>query len=173
MTIIDDLTGRRHPSANSSIWRRPFTLETWTWTAYLLVSGVISLVVLLFVLVGRPATGARLQSRLATVLRVVPAAAAPPRAPAARVALHAIGGIPLGMASLVITAYGWALVLLNVAYPIRSGSDLSGAWGGPSLAGAWAVHGAAGLAFLFIVPWMISALIAGHRRALGWLGTPG
>jgi len=55
--------------------------------------------------------------------------------------------------------------VVNIAYPLRPDSDdLSNAWGGPSLAGAWAVHGAAGLALLLLAPWVVNGVTALQGR---------
>jgi len=44
-------------------------------------------------------------------------------------------------------------------------------WGGPSLAGAWAVHAAGGLAALLLTPWVVQALTwLQARLARGLLG---
>jgi hypothetical protein len=51
--------------------------------------------------------------------------------------------------------------------------DLSNAWGGPTLAGAWAVHGTAGLAFLLLAPWIVKGATALQGRlARRMLGSP-
>jgi hypothetical protein len=42
--------------------------------------------------------------------------------------------------ALAVTAYGWAIVALNLGYPVRwligMGGSLSDSWGGPTMAGA-------------------------------------
>lgn len=56
--------------------------------------------------------------------------------------------------------------MLNIASRLRpDSSDLSNAWGVPSLAGAWAVHGTAGLVLLLVAPWIVKAV----TTAQGWL----
>jgi hypothetical protein len=154
----------------TSVWRAPFTTTTWARTAYLLAVAPVSLLALAAAVVGRPAAGLALSGRLAEALSVVPSGAAVEDPPRRRVAAHALLGVLLGALSFVITVYGWSLVVLNVAYPIRGVSDLSDAWGGPSIAGAWAVHAAGGLFFLFVVPYVIEGLTAVHRRILRAFG---
>lgn len=79
--------------------------------------------------------------------------------------------LPLALLTLVIVGYGWSIVVLNVAYPIRPLLGLPGydrnAWGGPTFAGVWAVHAAGGLAVLFAMPWMLRGLTQLHTRLLG------
>ena len=165
MTSTSPMTDQRPSTSTTSIWRKPFTIDTWRRTAYLLAVGPLA-VALVGAVIRWPRRGPALLGRLAEALGVVPRGAAVEPVPSWRVVAHALINIPVGAVSLVATAYGWALVGLNVAYPIRSGNDLSDAWGGPSLAGAWAVHAAGGLVFLFLVPWMIDGLTVVHRRLL-------
>ena len=58
--------------------------------------------------------------------------------------------MPVDLVALVVAGYCWTGVLLNVAYPIRPLLGMDGeyrdAWGGPTLAGAWAVHALGGRA---------------------------
>ena len=159
-------TAARPTTARPSIWRAPFTASTWWRSAYLVVAGPVSIVALVAAIAHRPAGRPALNGRLAEVLRIVPAGSAVTNPVRSRVVGQAMLGIVLGAVALVITVYGWLLVLLNVAYPIRGASDLSDAWGGPSLAGAWAVHAAGGLFFLFVVPYVVEGLTALHRRML-------
>ena len=151
----------------ASIWRKPFAVDTWQRTAYLLVAAPVAGVALGCALVGRPSTAAALSARVAARLAVVarPDTVIRP-ASTARSALHALLGLALGALSLVVTAYGLSLILLNLAYPVRGVDDLAGSWGGPTLAGVWAVHAAGGLVFLFLVPWVVNGMVAVHRRLL-------
>ncbi|MEU6430963.1 hypothetical protein ABZ860_34115 [Microbispora sp. NPDC046973] len=56
-------------------------------------------------------------------------------------------------------------------YPARPLFGLSGeyraSWGGPMLAGAWAVRALAGIALWLIVPWMLRGYMALWRRIAG------
>jgi hypothetical protein len=153
-----------------SVWRKPFSSDTWRRTLYLLAVGPVSVLALVGAVVGWPAIGPALHGRLAETLRVIPRGSAVDRPSISRVIGHAVLGIPLGAATMIATAYGWALVVLNVGYPIRGAAEATDAWGGPSLAGAWAVHAAAGLVFLFVVPWIVDGLTAVHRRLLRLAG---
>lgn len=97
-------------------------------------------------------TGVRVQPALAHRLLGVPSA----RPGRFRTILHALLSLPLGALSLLAAAYGWAIVVLNLLYPARwligMGGSLDNSWGGPTLAGAWAVHAAGGLVMLLLMP---------------------
>lgn len=84
----------------------------------------------------------------------------------------ALLSVPLNAVALLITVYLWAITIANIAYPLRPDTgDLTTAWGGPTLAGAWAVHGSGGLLLLFVTPWIVLGLTrlqtALVRRAFG------
>jgi hypothetical protein len=62
------------------------------------------------------------------------------------------------MVCLVLTGPLWLIVVLRgVLYPLIEADDLRDSWGGPTLAGAWAVHFALGVAILlaasFVLAW--------------------
>jgi hypothetical protein len=90
-----------------------------------------------------------------------------------RVLAHAVLSLPLNLVLLALTVYLWLLVPANLAYPLRPGTmdSYQHSWGGPSLAGAWAVHAAVGVVFLFVTPWIVKAItwLQGRlaRRLLG------
>jgi len=62
--------------------------------------------------------------------------------------------LPLDAVAFVIAAYVWLLLPVNWAFPLRPDvgqEPLRDTWGGPTLAGAWAVHAlGATLAFLVV-----------------------
>ena len=59
-------------------------------------------------------------------------------------------GVPL--AAYLVTGVIWAFFLPDgVLYPIFDSANLEHSWGGPSLAGAWAVHFALGAVLLLVV----------------------
>jgi len=150
------------PSRPSRVqwWRLPFSADTWRRTVYILFALPVSLVSVPFALLGGYRTAARLQRGLARrylALRIDEPAS---RRTAGRVIAHAVLSLPLNLVSLVLTAYLWSLVPMNLAYPLRPGAldAYQHAWGGPTLAGAWAVHAAGGLVFLFVTPWIVKAV---------------
>jgi hypothetical protein len=96
-----------------------------------------------------PAAG--LQQGLAARLLGVSLERPPRRRVDGRVLGHALLTLPLNALSWALTVAVWALAVVSIACPLRPDSDdLSNAWGGPSLAGAWAVHGSAGLVLLLL-----------------------
>ncbi|GAA2362810.1 hypothetical protein [Dactylosporangium salmoneum] len=71
---------------------------------------------------------------------------------------------PVDAVALVVVGYCWLGVVLNLAYPARPLFGMNGAyydsWGGPTLAGAWAVHALGGLGFWLLVAWLLRAYAA-------------
>jgi Putative sensor len=173
----------RPSSGWRALWHRPFQAETWKQTLYALVALPVSLAGVGVTVAGRADRAAGMQRRLArTLLGLVPDPTETTdgerpdarRTPPGRVLAHGLLSLPLNAAVLALTVYLWSIVVLNVAFPVRGTSDLDDSWGGPSLAGAWAVHGVAGLALLFVVPWIIAGLTWLQGRLLSrLLGTDG
>lgn len=153
------------PAPPVSWWRLPFSADTWRRTLYAVVALPVAVVCVPLTVVGGSAAATRLQEGLASRLLELRVNAPRHRGVDGRVLGHALLSLPLGVVSLVLAVYLWLLVIGNVAYPLRGG-DLSTAWGGPSLAGAWAVHGAGGLAFLFVTPWIIKGVTTLQGRLL-------
>ncbi|MFE3204568.1 hypothetical protein [Embleya sp. NPDC059237] len=88
---------------------------------------------------------------------------------AVRVLRHAVLDTALGVPMLILAAYAYGNTIRNLTYPIWYGdTDYHDAWGGPSLAGVWAVHAIGGLAFLAVCLCLIQGLTtlraAGARR---------
>lgn len=111
-------------------------------------------------------TGAPVQASLAQRLLDVE----PERSGRFPTSLHALLSIPLNVLSLLLVGYGWSIVVLNILYPgrrlIGMGGTLDDAWGGPTLAGAWAIHALGGLVMLALMPVILKALTALHTRLL-------
>jgi hypothetical protein len=154
-------------------WRAPFSAVTWRRTRYTLLAVPVGVVSVPLALLGRYREAARLQRDLARRDLGLRMDQPSRRDTAGRVLAHALLGLALNAISLALTAYLWFVVPMNLAYPLRPG--LSGSyqdsWGGPTLAGAWAVHAAGGLAILFAIPWVVkgTAALQGRlaRRLLG------
>jgi hypothetical protein len=194
-----ELTAHRQ-AQSVSWWRMPFSADTWRRTGYTLLAPPVGVLSLPAALLGRHRAAARWQrglarrylkkfahdldhgipegdqvgrhghARTSLTLRVGEPAN---RDTVGRVLAHALLRLPLDLLSLALTAYLWLLVLGNLAYPLRPGTmgSYRDSWGGPTLAGAWAVHAAVGLLFLFAIPWILkgtTALQSGlTRRLLG------
>ncbi|GCE01906.1 hypothetical protein [Embleya hyalina] len=88
---------------------------------------------------------------------------------AVRILRHAILDTALGVPTLVLAAYAYGNTIRNLTYPIWYGhTDYHDAWGGPTLAGVWAVHTIGALAFFAVCLCLIQGLTnlraAGARR---------
>jgi len=135
-------------------WKLPFTGEPYRGTLFLLLAVPLAL----WSLADRGVA----QRRAATVL--LAAAPAPSR-------VRGLAAVPVDLVTLVVAGYCWTAVLLNVLYPIRPLLGMDGAyrdaWGGPTLAGAWAVHALGGLGFWLLVPWVLRGYVALWRWITG------
>jgi hypothetical protein len=146
------------PSGSSRVqwWRMAFRADTWRRTTYVVLALPLAVVAVPVALLGGYRVVARWRRGLARRylgLRV----GRPPTA--ARVLAHALLSLPLDLASLALVGYLWLGVVLNLAYPLRPGTmdSYQHSWGGPTLAGAWAVHAVGGLGFLLVTPWVVRA----------------
>jgi hypothetical protein len=107
-------------------------------------------------------------------------ASAPWSSPGLRLITHTLVGVPWWKLPLSGEPYRYTLLLL-LSLPLavwslldRGSRPLLGmngeyrdAWGGPTLAGAWAVHALGGIAFLLLVPWVLRGHVALWRRLMG------
>jgi len=151
----------------------PFSVDTWRRTQYLALAAPVSIVSVPLALLGGHRAAARLQRALARRYLGLRIAEPASGGAAARTIVHAVLSLPISLVSLALAAYLWSGVVLNLAYPLRPGTmdSYQHSWGGPTLAGAWAVHAAGGLAILWVVPWIVSppAAWTAHAPASGRL----
>ncbi|MFI5803304.1 sensor domain-containing protein [Streptomyces sp. NPDC051561] len=159
--------GRRFPGA-TEILREPFRARTWRGVAYLLLALPVGLLCLPLALVGGPV--ARIQFGLAQrVLGEGPATEPRERTWLPGVA-HALLQVPLALVGAVVVGFFWFVVAINLGYPLRPGNDPTDSWGGPTMAGAWAVHGlAGGVGFLLLTPWVAKGFAALQVRLVAGL----
>lgn len=152
-------------------WRMPFSVDTWRRTLYILLALPVGLVALLAALLGGYRAAARLQRGLACRYLPLRSGEPAPSDTAGRVLAHTVLSLPLNLGSLALTAYLWSLVPANLAYPLRPGTmdSYQHSWGGPSLAGAWAVHAAGGVVFLFATPFVVKGITWLQGRLTGRL----
>ncbi|MCX5382616.1 sensor domain-containing protein [Streptomyces sp. NBC_00083] len=164
--------GRRgFPGGWKAFLREPFRAATWLRFAYLLLALPVGIVCLPIALVGGPA--GRIQRGLARRLLGVEVADPDRGGRTGLLALaHAVISLPLNLIALTVSGYFWTVVLMNLAYPLRPGGDPTDAWGGPTMAGAWAVHGiGGGVSFLLITPWVMKGFTVIQARLVkGFLG---
>src|SRR6266536_2719497 len=144
-------------------WRAPFSADTWRRTLSVLL-----------VLIGGHRTAARWQRGLARRYLGVWIGEPASAGTAARTIAHALLSLPISLGSLALGVYLWSIVPMNLAYPLRPGTmdSYQHSWGGPTLAGAWAVHAAGGLVMLWVAPWFVRGAAALQERlARRLLGT--
>ena len=72
--------------------------------------------------------------------------------------------IPLGVLGLWLAFMLGPNTLRNLLYGFVVGDGYTDAWGGPTLAGAWAVHAAIALAAVPVGLWLVRGLTALQRR---------
>ncbi|MEV8564617.1 hypothetical protein AB0436_03345 [Streptomyces sp. NPDC051322] len=168
---LADRGARRNRSAHLArvILREPFRAGTWRRTAYVLLALPVGLLCVPLALVGGPA--GRIQRGLARRLLHLHLGEPPRTGPVALA--HAVISSPLNLMAAVTSGYFWTIVVINFGFPLRSDGEPSHSWGGPTMAGAWAVHaGAGGATFLFLTPWVVKGFTALQARLVtGFLGT--
>lgn len=128
------------------ILRGPFTAANWRRCAYLVAIVPAGVWGAFLAMRGRPVNAVRLHARLSERLLGRILFSSPGSVGPGRAALYGLATIPMNLTFLLAGAYVWSIVTMNLAFPLRGG-DLSTSWGGPSLAGAWAVHALGGLVF--------------------------
>jgi len=88
---------------------------------------------------------------------------------------YSVVSLPVDLAVFAAAAYLWLLLPMNLLYPLRLAvydESATDSWGGPTMAGAWAVHAAGGTLAFLVVGLPVAALLvrlqAGlARRMLG------
>lgn len=73
--------------------------------------------------------------------------------------------LPISLIVLIATLYLLTGIVINFCYPLRPDSQPTD-WGGPSLAGRWAVHAAGGVLFAVATPLICDQLRTLARRVL-------
>ncbi|MGQ4516933.1 hypothetical protein [Streptomyces sp. DW26H14] len=155
------------------VLKEPFRAATWRRFAYVVLALPVGLLCVPLALVGGPA--GRVQRGLARSLLGVEIAETERTGPLAFV--HAVLSAPLNLVALAVTGYFWTVAFINIGYPLRpdtTAESLTHSWGGPTLAGAWAVHGfGGGIPFLFLTPWVVRGFAAMQTRLIrALLGGP-
>jgi hypothetical protein len=153
------------PVRRAAWWRLALSADTWRRTLYALLALPMGVVCVPLSILGGSPAAARLQQRLTRRFLALRLQGPRPARVDPRVVGHALLSLPLNAVSFALTVAIWTLAVANIAYPLRPDSDdLSNAWGGPTLAGAWAVHGTAGLALLLLAPWIVKAVTTAQGR---------
>jgi hypothetical protein len=133
---------------------------------YALVALPVALSGLGLLAVGRSGAAAGVRLRSLRRLAGLPVEAAPARG---RLASHMLLSLPIDVVVFAVAGYVWLLLPMNLLYPVRLalyGETAEGSWGGPTMAGAWAVHAVGGLAAFLVVG---LPLIAGLVHVQLWV----
>lgn len=138
---------------------------SWRTSAYALAAPAVGLAALPLLLVGRSA-GYRWQRRLAVRLLDAEIPEESGRGRFVHGAVHSVTALPLQILSAVLAGVFWAVFLARgVCYPLAEwGNDVSGSWGGPTMAGAWAAHFGVGLLTGAVMLPLVALLVAAQRR---------
>jgi hypothetical protein len=131
----------------------------WRSVVYGLLSLPAGIASLLLALVGAHQASARLQGGLAE--RWLRLSLAPPHGGHrwGRLTTHSLLTSMIGALCWVLVALAGPNTARNVLlYPITDGDDVARAWGGPTIAGAWAVHAALALLLLPVGLWLLRGL---------------
>jgi hypothetical protein len=142
-----------------ALWAETFGVPMWRSVVYGMVSLPAGIASLLGALVGAHRAAARLQRGLAD--RWLRRALTPPQGGDrwGRVVLQALLASTLGVVCWLLVALAGPNTVRNVLlYPITDGDAVARAWGGPTLAGAWAVHAALALLLLPVELWLLRGL---------------
>lgn len=151
------------------ILRAPFTADTWKRVAYVVLALPVGILCIPLALVGGPA--GRIQRGLAK--RLLGLETGEPARTGPLALAHALISVPINVAAVTVTLYFWLIVAINLGFPLRPDNDPTQSWGGPTMAGAWAVHAiSGGVPFLFLTPWAVKGFTAVQSRLVtGLLGT--
>jgi hypothetical protein len=116
-------------------------------------------------LVGAHQTAARLQRGLADRWLHLPMPPPPGGDRWGRVITDALLTSMVGVLCWFLVALAGPNTVRNVLlYPITDGGEVARAWGGPTLAGAWAVHAVLALVLLPVELWLLRGLTGLQRR---------
>jgi hypothetical protein len=152
------------------LWAETFGARMWRSVGYGVLSLPAGIASLLLALGGGHRAAARLQRGLAG--RWLRRALAPPQGGDrwGRVILQALLTSTLGVVCWLLVALAGPNTVRNVLlYPITDGAEVARAWGGPTLAGAWAVHAALALLLLPVELWLLRGLAGLQGRLVARL----
>jgi hypothetical protein len=86
-----------------------------------------------------------------------------------RLVRHLLISLPADAVACAVAGYLWLLLPMNLLYPVRLAvydESARDSWGGPTVAGAWAVHAVGGVA-VFVVAGL--PIAAGLVRVQAWI----
>jgi hypothetical protein len=143
------------------ILTRTFGADTWRRLAYAVVSAPVGLAALALTLLCLPSRAAALQRGVAVQLLGGPRHG---RDRLAGSVTYAVASVPLGVFGLWLAFLLGPNTARNLLYGFVVGDGYTDAWGGPTLAGAWAVHAVLALALVPVGLWLVRGLTALQRR---------
>ncbi len=92
----------------------------------------------------------------------------------ARSVSHSVLSGAVGLLAWFLAFLAVVAAIRGICYPLIAGDNLEGSWGGPSLAGAWAVHAVLGVGLLPVWLLVLAGLGAFQvRLTRGLLGRNG
>src|SRR5690348_1484008 len=106
---------------------------------YALAALPVALYCLGLLAAGRVSAAATVRLRSLRRAAGLPVSAAPA---SGRLTSHLLLSLPVDVVVFVVGGYVWLLLPMNLLFPARLalfGETLAGSWGGPTMAGAWAV----------------------------------
>ena len=173
-----------------AFWRIAYSMSTWRRVGYAVAAPPTCVVCLVLAAAGRARVAAPYQRRLGRgLLGLPPGGGSPPAVRGVRVFAGSIAGLLTGIVCWTVLQYLAFFLFINLGFPLRGylsfgsrsgvavpwwgihrisssgdvwASHYANSWGGPTLAGAWAVH--AGLALVTLGPVLLWAV-----RGLTWL----
>ncbi|MGW4326372.1 hypothetical protein ACWEKR_10830 [Nocardia sp. NPDC004573] len=121
-----------------------------------------------------PLAARRIPTRLRAPRRMLGESVLPHKFSALRSVSHSVLSGGVGLLAWFLAFLAIVAVFRGVCFPLVAGDNLDGSWGGPTLAGAWAVHAALGVGLLPV--WLL--ILAGLgvfqlRLTRGLLGRKG
>lgn len=147
------------------LYRRTFGADSWRRVAYAGVAAPVGLAALGLSVAGRPGRAGELQRRVSGRLLGVPDR---PRDRLAGTVGYAVLSIPLGVVGLWLALMLGPNTVRNLLYGFVV-DDYATAWGGPTLAGAWAVHALLALLLVPVGLWLVRGLTTLQGRLAGAL----
>ncbi|MEU1960726.1 hypothetical protein [Nocardia sp. NPDC019304] len=121
-----------------------------------------------------PLAARRIPTRLRAPRRMLGESVLPHRFSALRSVSHSVLSGGVGLQTWFLAFLAVLAAFRGVCFPLVAGHDLEKSWGGPTLAGAWAVHAALGVGLLPVWLLILAGLGAFQLRLTrGLLGRNG
>ena len=139
-----------------------FSADTWRRVAYATVSAPVGLAVLVLSLVGGHRRAAGWQRRVTRRLLDAPSTPDSVDGPLRTVG-YALLSVPFGLVGLSLVLMVGPNTVRNLLYGVFTDGSYVTSWGGPTLAGAWAVHAALAVLLLPVWLWLVRGVTGVQR----------